>query len=207
VKQVLTFYRNDQIPGRRFPPSYLGQGIASHHLRDLSQIHAGKDQHGQRARISGGWRAIRRSLHQVLLNLCVNSRDAMPDGGQLTIKAENVMVASPLMPLVAGQTKPSAHVLISVRDTGLEFRLRSGRRFSTRSLPPKLPAKAPVWGSRRPWPSSRTTAASSTVSSEPGQGSIIQGLLPALEGPAVTAAHTEHIPDSARQRRTGAGRG
>lgn len=49
-------------------------------------------------------------LHQVLLNLCVNARDAMPDGGLLTIAARNVK---------PGDGSPSSHcVVLEVSDTG-----------------------------------------------------------------------------------------
>jgi CheY-like chemotaxis protein len=56
-------------------------------------------------------------IHQVLLNLCVNARDAMPDGGQLTIEAHNhtvdALYASGVPELKAGQ-----HVRILISDTG-----------------------------------------------------------------------------------------
>jgi PAS domain S-box-containing protein len=55
-------------------------------------------------------------LHQVLLNLCVNARDAMPDGGQLTLSVQNVRLtqeeAAPL------QVAAGPWVLLSVADTG-----------------------------------------------------------------------------------------
>ncbi|HWV98612.1 MAG TPA: ATP-binding protein [Candidatus Acidoferrum sp.] len=72
-------------------------------------------------------------LHQVLMNLCVNARDAMPEGGQLTLKAENV-------PSSTEQASPSdarsgPHVVLTVADTGTgippELRARIFEPFFT----------------------------------------------------------------------------
>jgi PAS domain S-box-containing protein len=53
-------------------------------------------------------------LHQVLLNLCVNARDAMPDGGTLRIEASNTEHD----PWLAEQKARGSHVLLAVSDTG-----------------------------------------------------------------------------------------
>ena len=56
-------------------------------------------------------------LHQVLMNLCINARDAMPDGGQLTLDARVENVDDALAKSsAASATGP--HVVLGVTDTG-----------------------------------------------------------------------------------------
>jgi PAS domain S-box-containing protein len=56
-------------------------------------------------------------LRQVLLNLCINARDAMPTGGSLKLTADNATLENKVTPL---QTDPISgpHIMIAVSDTG-----------------------------------------------------------------------------------------
>lgn len=56
-------------------------------------------------------------LYQVLLNLCVNARDAMPDGGRLQIEASNLLLAEHDLRRQPA-AKPGPYVALSVSDTG-----------------------------------------------------------------------------------------
>lgn len=56
-------------------------------------------------------------LHQVVLNLCINARDAMPHGGELTVGAENVTVSDDEAVLLL-EAQPGPYVRLSVEDTG-----------------------------------------------------------------------------------------
>jgi PAS domain S-box-containing protein len=182
VKQVLTFGRG--IVGERlpFPPLRVVREIEKivHHTFPKSiefAFDAPKDLWSVNGDAS--------QFHQVLLNLCVNARDAMPAGGKLSIHLENIVVDD-----VYAEANPGlcagSYVLITVADTG------SGipKAIQSRVFEPFFTTKNPGAGTGLGLSTSlgiiKSHGGFINCYSEPGQGTAFKVYLPAGVKPAVT---------------------
>ncbi len=75
-------------------------------------------------------------VHQILLNLSVNARDAMPNGGSLTIGVENCVLDKQYAAMNI-QAKAGRYIKITVTDSGTGMPPVSSTRFSSPSSPPR----------------------------------------------------------------------
>lgn len=119
--------------------------------------------------------ADRGGLHQILLNLCINARDAMDSGGQLRLSGERVTVAaeSDQPFLVAGD-----YVLIRVADDGCGMDADTQRRIFEPFFTTKGSARGTGLGLASVYGIVRNHGGSVSVTSSPGRGSVFQVYLP-----------------------------
>lgn len=124
-------------------------------------------------------------LHQVLMNLCVNARDAMPHGGKLTLSAENVRLTAAQAKLNP-QAKPGPYVVLTVGDTGEGIPQAIIERIFDPFFTTKPEGKGTGLGLSTVLAIAKNHGGFVTVYSEPGKGSVFKVYLPAAEAPGAT---------------------
>jgi two-component system cell cycle sensor histidine kinase/response regulator CckA len=133
-------------------------------------------------------------LEQVIMNLVFNARDAMPDGGELTIQTRNIYLDDARI-IGYPKMRPGPHVMLAVRDTGCgmdqELQLHIFEPFFTT----KDRSKGTGLGLASAYGTVHQSGGCITVSSRLREGTTLQIYLPRIEE-AVKVETPQVLPQS-----------
>jgi len=140
-------------------------------------------------------RADAGQLEQVLMNLVVNAKDAMPSGGRLTIQTQNTVVDESHR---RGQQfiRPGHYVMLSVSDTGMGMDKETQSRIFEPFFTTKEKGKGTGLGLSTVYGIVKQSGGYVIVQSEKGRGSTFHIYLPQAQG--VAEKHSAPVADTAR---------
>ena len=133
-------------------------------------------------------------MEQVLLNLAVNARDAMPDGGTLTIETTNVDL-SQSSELIHRARRAGPYVMLSVTDTGCGMDSGTMSHLFEPFFTTKDPGKGTGFGLATVYGIVDQSGGFISVDSAPGRGSTFKVYLPRLHDGAPRKPETNAARD------------
>ncbi len=120
------------------------------------------------------------NIEQVVMNLSVNARDAMPDGGHIVIKTENVVLDEQTRPPVP-DARPGRFIRLTVSDTGVGMEQETIQRIFEPFFTTKGAGKGTGLGLSVIYGVVKQLGGWITVESEPDKGAAFMIYLPAVE--------------------------
>ena len=136
----------------------------------------------------GGWscRADPAQMESAILNLAINARDAMPDGGKLKILTRNVHLDEEQAAMMH-DIAPGDYVVLSVADTGTGISRENIARVFEPFFTTKEADKGSGLGLSMVYGFARQSGGHATIRSEPGLGTEVEIYLPRETGATVAA--------------------
>ena len=190
TQRLLAFSRQQPLRPEQIDINKLVSGMS-----ELIRGSLGSDIQLETVLVAGGWRvhADPNQLENVLLNLAVNARDAMPEGGRLTVETQNAHIderyAAANIGVPAGQ-----YVLVAVTDTGSGMPEDVIAKAFDPFFTTKEVGKGTGLGLSQVYGFVKQSGGHVKIYSEPGQGTSIKVYLPRL-----TSSHNERPEDRTDQ--------
>ena len=180
VRRLLAFSRQQPLAPEPIDANKLVSGMAELIARSL-----GGSVRMETVLGGGLWSTLvdPAQLETSILNLCVNARDAMPEGGRLTLETANCHLDDRYSRLHPG-VPPGQYVLIAVTDTGTGMEPEVAAKAFDPFFTTKETGKGTGLGLSQVFGFVKQSGGHVKIYSEPGQGTTIKVYLPRFYGEA-----------------------
>jgi len=173
TQRILAFSRRQPLTPQRVNLSTLVQGLSElirHSVGEKVEIVL---------RLTASWSTLCdiNQMENVLLNLAINARDAMPDGGRLVVETRNVTLTEAPAD-VEGEFVPGDYVALAVIDTGIGMPEDVRRRAVDPFFTTKPQGKGTGLGLSMTFGFVRQSGGYLAIDSTPGRGTAITILMP-----------------------------